>query len=205
MSTIGSFRLRRADLQLLFGGASRHDDGRTRRHMSVLCTSNVQPELLLCVNKDDRKWQFGSSNQECHSPSRPLPAPDTLTAEEVTAMTPLSLRLSSAPFLPSFICFAGHFISVPPMQRFAVEEETEWCAENTSQSDGGTFPPPNALIKHEACHVRLSWQLNVKISATSLWNRDAHVRSRPASSGQSCQDLLLKDSEDGNSERVQHR
>lgn len=66
-------------------------------------------------------------------------------------------------------------------------------------------PPPNALIKHEACHVRLSWQLNVKISATSLWNRDAHVRSRPASSGQSCQDLLLKDSEDGNSERVQHR
>lgn len=122
-------RPRWADLPLLFGGAASittvRRDGRTRRHMSVLCTSNVQPQLLLCVNKDDRKWQFGSSNQECHSPSRPLPAPDTLTAEEVTGMTPLSLRLSFFPFLPSFICCTGHFISVPPMQSFAVEEETE--------------------------------------------------------------------------------
>lgn len=52
-------------------------DGCTRRHMSVLRSSNVQLKLLLCVNKEDRKWQFGSSNQECHSQLRPLPAPDT--------------------------------------------------------------------------------------------------------------------------------
>lgn len=52
-------------------------DGCTRRHMSVLCSSNVRLKLLLCVNKEDRKWQFGSSNQECHSQLRPLPAPDT--------------------------------------------------------------------------------------------------------------------------------
>ncbi len=52
-------------------------DGCTMRHMSVLCSSNVQLKLLLCVNKEDRKWQFGSSNQECHSQLRPLPAPDT--------------------------------------------------------------------------------------------------------------------------------
>ncbi len=53
------------------------NDGCTRRHMSVLCSSNVQLKLLLCVNKEDRKWQFGSSNQECHSQLRPLPTPDT--------------------------------------------------------------------------------------------------------------------------------
>lgn len=52
-------------------------DGCTRRHMSVLCSSNVRLKLMLCVNKDDRKWQFGSSNQECHSQLRPLPASDT--------------------------------------------------------------------------------------------------------------------------------
>lgn len=52
-------------------------DGCTRRHMSVLRSSNIQLKLLLCVNKEDRKWQFGSSNQECHSQLRPLPAPDT--------------------------------------------------------------------------------------------------------------------------------
>lgn len=45
--------------------------------MSVLRSSNVELKLLLCVNKEDRKWQFGSSNQECHSQLRPLPAPDT--------------------------------------------------------------------------------------------------------------------------------
>lgn len=49
----------------------------TGRHMSVLRSSNVRLKLLLCVNKEDRKWQFGSSNQECHSQLHPLPAPDT--------------------------------------------------------------------------------------------------------------------------------
>lgn len=79
--------------------------GSTRRHMSVLCSSNAQPKLLLCVNKDDRKWQFGSSNHECHSQLRPLPTPDTFMAEEVTGLTPLSLCPSLFPFLPFFHLF----------------------------------------------------------------------------------------------------
>lgn len=52
-------------------------DGWTRRHMSVLGSSNVHSKLPLRVNKEDRKWQFGSSNQECHSQLRSLPTPDT--------------------------------------------------------------------------------------------------------------------------------
>lgn len=45
--------------------------------MSVLGSSNVHSKLPLRVNKEDRKWQFGSSNQECHSQLRSLPTPDT--------------------------------------------------------------------------------------------------------------------------------
>lgn len=48
-------------------------DGWTRRHMSVLGSSNVHSKLPLRVNKEDRKWQFGSANQECHTQLRPLP------------------------------------------------------------------------------------------------------------------------------------
>lgn len=86
-------------------------DGCTRRHMSVLCFSNVELKLLLCVNKEDRKWQFGSSNQECHSQLRPLPAPDTSHGRRGHGSdSSFSLSLSLPLLLsPSFRLFYGTF------------------------------------------------------------------------------------------------
>lgn len=90
-------------------------DGCTRRHMSVLRSSNVRLKLLLCVNKEDRKWQFGSSNQECHSQLRPLPAPDTSRGLKRSRAW-LLFFCHPLPFLPSTPrpVFAGNSVSLPP-------------------------------------------------------------------------------------------
>lgn len=47
-------------------------DGQTDVCLGDLQSSERKP--LLSVGKEDAKWQFGSSNQECHSASCPLPA-----------------------------------------------------------------------------------------------------------------------------------
>lgn len=175
-------------------------DGCTRRHMSVLHSSNVQLKLPLCVNKEDRKWQLGSSNQECHSQLRPLPAPDTSCGRrghrsDSSFSLPLFLFLPLLPSFSSFIFFlTGHFISMPPTQCITVKEETEWCTEDTSQSDGGTFFERSDKTWGLSCQITLT--PCVKIPAMSLWSREADVLSLPSSSGQSCQDLVVKDTED---------
>lgn len=76
-------------------------------------------------------------------------------AEEVTGLTPLFLSLHPVSYLLPFVCFTGHSISMPPTPCITVKEKTEWCTEDTSQSDGGTFL--NTPIKHKACLVRLPW------------------------------------------------
>lgn len=159
-------------------------DGRTRRHMSVLHSSNVQPKLLLCVNKEDRKWQFGSSNQECHSQLHPLPAPDTSRSRRGHGSDSSS---SAAPPHPSFLICSllpvfffffspapspppmGHSISMPPTPRITVKEKTEWCTEDTSRSDGGTFFEYSNKTQGLSCQITLT--PSVKIPATSLRER----------------------------------
>lgn len=117
------------------------------------------------------------------------------TAEEVTGLTPLPLLLPhSVPYLLSFACFTGHSISMPPTPRITVKEKTEWCTEDTSQSDGGTFFEYSNKTQGLSCQITLT--PSVKIPATSLRSREADVLSLPSSSGQSCQDLLVKDTED---------
>lgn len=170
-------------------------DGCTRRHMSVLCSSNVQLKLLLCVNKEDRKWQFGSSNQECHSQLHPLPASDTLRGRRGHGSdSSFSLSLHPVSYLLPFVCFTGHSISMPPTPCITVKEKTEWCTEDTSQSDGSTFFEYSNKTQGLSCQITLT--PSVKIPATSPWSREADVLSLPSSSGQSCQDLLVKDTED---------
>lgn len=117
-------------------------------------------------------------------------------AEEVTGLTPAFLSLSLAfPSLPSFACFTGHSISMPPTRCITVKEKTEWCTEDTSQSDGGTFFERSDKTWGLSCQITLT--PCVKIPAMSPWSREADVLSLPSSSGQSCQDLLVKDTEDG--------
>lgn len=133
-------------------------DGCTRRHMSVLRSSNVWLKLLLCVNKEDRKWQFGSSNQECHSQLRPLPAPDTSRG----------LKRSWAWLL--FFCYPLPFLSFPPLlSPFLQDIPFQSHLRDAKQSRGrqndvrktrvGATAAHflNTPIKHEACLVRLPW------------------------------------------------
>lgn len=121
------------------------------------------------MNKEDRKWQFGSSNQECHSQLRPLPTPDTSHVRRGHGFD------SYFPSLPPPLGFTGHSLSVPPTPRTTVKEETEWCAQDTSQSDGGNFFSQNTPLKHEACLVRLPWQLASKSHAMSLWKAEKQM------------------------------
>lgn len=166
-------------------------DGRTRRHMSVLHSSNVQLKLLLCVNKEDRKWQFGSSNQECHSQLHPLPAPDTSRSRRGHGSDSSSSAAPAPPLLPYLVPFAcffflppctpppiathphrppmGHSISMPPTPRITVKEKTEWCTEDTSRSDGGTFFEYSNKTQGLSCQITLT--PSVKIPATSLRER----------------------------------
>lgn len=115
-------------------------------------------------------------------------------AEEVTGLTPLSLSLYPVSYLLPFVCFTGHSISMPPTPCITVKEKTEWCTEDTSQSDGGTFFEYSNKTQGLSCQITLT--PSVKIPATSPWSREADVLSLPSSSGQSCQDLLVKDTED---------
>lgn len=128
-------------------------DGCTRRHMSVLCSSNVRLKLLLCVNKDDRKWQFGSSNQECHSQLHPLPASDTSHGQRGHGS---DSSFSLFPFLPTFITvFAGLSISMPPICKAQPSRRRQHdVRKSRARATEAHFL--NAPIKHEACLVRLS-------------------------------------------------
>lgn len=124
-------------------------DGCTRRHMSVLRSSNVRLKLLLCVNKEDRKWQFGSSNQECHSQLRPLPAPDTSHGlKRSRAWLLFFCHPLPVPSTPRPV-FAGNFVSMPPSSRGRQNDVRKTRV-------GATVAHfLNAPIKHEACLVRL--------------------------------------------------
>lgn len=114
------------------------------------------------------------------------------TAEEVTGLTPLSLSLF--PSLPSFVYFTGLSISILPTQCITVKEKTEWCTEYTSQSEGDTVFEYSTKTWGLSCQITLT--PSVKIPTVPLWSREADVLSLPSSSGQSCQDLLVKDTED---------
>lgn len=153
-------------------------DGCTRRHMSVRRSSNVWLKLLLCVNKEDRKWQFGSSNQECHSQLRPLPAPDTSRGLKRSRAW-LFFFCHPLPFLsfPPLLwpVFAGHSVSKPPTPRKTVTGKTEWCTEDTSRSDGGTFSEYSNKTWGLSCQITLT--PSVKIPAMSRWSREADVLS----------------------------
>ncbi|CAB1437437.1 unnamed protein product [Pleuronectes platessa] len=107
----------------------------------------VRLKLLLCVNKEDRKWQFGSSNQECHSQLRPLPAPDTSLGPKRSRDTPFQCHL-----------------------------------HNASQSRRRQNDVQKTRAGATAAHFSE--------------RREADVLGLPSSSGQSCQDLLVKDTED---------
>lgn len=124
-------------------------------------------------------------------------------AEEVMGLTPLSFSLSRFfplfPFLPSFFGFPGHSVSMPPTCRVTVKKKTEWCTEDISKSDGGTFFERSDKTWSLSCQITLIPR--VKISATSSWSREADVPSLPSYSGQSRQDLLMKDKEDSDKGR----
>lgn len=125
-------------------------------------------KLLLCVNKGDRKWQFGSSNQECHSQLRPLPAPDTLHGRRGHG-SDFFLFCSSPlfpPFRSLFICFSGHSIWALPTPSVAAKEKTEWCTEDTRQSDRGTFCERCRTTRGLSRHITLT--ACIKIPAMSL-------------------------------------
>lgn len=152
-------------------------DGCTRRHMSVLRSSNVRLKLLLCVNKEDRKWQFGSSNQECHSQLRPLPAPDTSRGLKRSRAW-LLFFLSPAPFpsLHSSARFCRKFrFSATYAPTVTVTGKTEWCTEDTSRSDGGTFSEYSNKTWGLSCQITQT--PSVKIPAMSRWSREADVLS----------------------------
>lgn len=151
-------------------------DDCTRRHMSVLRSSNVRLKLLLCVNKEDRKWQFGSSNQECHSQLRPLPAPDTSRGLKRSRAW-LLFFCHPLPFLPSAPrpVSAGNSVSMPPTRPVTVTGKTEWCTEDTSRSDGGTFSGYSNKTRGLSCQI--SQTPSVKIPALSRWSREADVLS----------------------------
>lgn len=166
-------------------------DGCTRRHMSVLRSSDVRLKLLLCVNKEDRKWQFGSSNQECHSQLRPLPAPDTSHGRRGHG-SDSSFSLYS--FSPLFCLFyrTFHFNTTYKMHNSQGEDND--VRKTRARATASHFL--NGPIKHEACPVRLPWHPVSKFLPCLFGSREADVLSLPSSSGQSCQDLLVKDTED---------
>lgn len=114
-------------------------------------------------------------------------------AEEVTGLTPLPPPLPPHPsFLicsllpvffpppstpsplathrpPSSLPPMGHSISMPPTPRITVKEKTEWCTEDTSRSDGGTFFEYSNKTQGLSCQITLT--PSVKIPATSLRER----------------------------------
>lgn len=76
---------------------------------------------------------------------------------------------------------------------FNTKKKTEWCTDDTSRSDGGTFL--NGPIKHATCLVRLFWHCVSESPTMSLWGGETEVLSLPLSNGQSCQEFLIKDAE----------
>lgn len=131
-------------------------DGCTRRHMSVLCSSNVQLKLLLCVNKEDRKWQFGSSNQECHSQLHPLPAPDTSRGRRGhgsdSSFSPSPSRSLSPLFRLFYRTF--HFNATYAMHNSQGEDRMMYGRHEPERRRHIFLNTP---IKREACLVRLPW------------------------------------------------
>lgn len=89
-----------------------------------------------------------------------------------------SFSVTRSPFLPihsSALFFAGHSISMPPTRRVAVTGKTEWCTEDTSQSDGGTFSEYSNKTWGLSCQITLT--PSVKIPAMSRWSGEADVLS----------------------------
>lgn len=131
-------------------------DSRTRRRVSVLCSSNVQFKLLLCVNKEDRKWQFGSSNQECHSQLRPLPAPDTSHGQRGHGPDSFfhCFRLFSSLVQSRLPCALRDF-----QFQCHLRNTEQWGRRQNDvrKTRAGVTAAHflKALIKHEACLVRL--------------------------------------------------
>lgn len=168
-------------------------DGCTRRHMSVLSSSNVQLKLLLCVNKDDRKWQFGSSNQECHSQLRPLPAPDTSHGQRGHGSdSSFSLSFLLSPLSSGFqdILFQCHLDKTQQSRRRQNDVQ-----KTRARATAAHFLKRSNKTWGLSCQIILT--PCVKIPATSSWSRVADVLSLLSSSGWNCQDLLLKGTEDG--------
>lgn len=71
--------------------------------------------------------------------------------------------------------FAGHSISMPPTRPVTVTGKTEWCTEDTSQSDGGTFSEYSNKTWGLSCQITLT--PSVKIPAMSRWSGEADVLS----------------------------
>lgn len=116
------------------------------------------------------------------------------TAEEVTGLAPLFLSLPLFPSLPSFVCFTGHSISNATYAMHKSQGEDRMMY-------GRHEPERRRHIFERADKTSgLSCQITltpcVKISAMSPWSREAAVLSLLSFSGKSCQDLLLKDTED---------
>lgn len=83
----------------------------------------------------------------------------------------------SLSFLPSTPqpLFAGHSVWKPPTRRKTVTGKTEWCTEDTSRSDGGTFSEYSNKTWGLSCQITLT--PSVKIPAMSRWSREADVLS----------------------------
>lgn len=115
------------------------------------------------------------------------------TAKEVTGSTPLSPSLSFSTHFHHCFCRTFHF-NATYMQSSTVKEKTAWCTESGSESDGGTFFERSNKTWGLSCQIILT--TCVRISAMSSWNRVADVLSLPSSSGQICQDLIVKGTKD---------
>lgn len=162
--------------------------GCTRRHMSVLCSSNVQLKFLLCVNKEDRKWQFGSSNQECHSQLHPLPAPDTSDGRRGHG-SDSSFSLSPSVSFSFLFCLfyrTFHFSASYAMHNSQGEDRMMYGRHEPEQWWHIFW----TQIKHEACLVRLPWH---PVSKCLPCLSEAEKQIFPSSSGQTCQDIIMKD------------
>lgn len=70
---------------------------------------------------------------------------------------------------------AGNSVSMPPTRPVTVTGKTEWCTEDTSRSDGGTFSGYSNKTRGLSCQI--SQTPSVKIPALSRWSREADVLS----------------------------